>query len=136
MRVLRVGLGVVALALVAMGCNSGASRDTSSAGVCSWPAAANTFDAATSLGCEPQPTFQICGVPSGATLDPDGTYTPPATCSDPCAPEAYPLRCTGSIVDGVVTTMPEPAPSLACQVLPLPMPLGTAVYCCACARGG
>ena len=29
--------------------------------------------------------------------NPDGTYTPPATCSDPCAPGAYPLRCTAAM---------------------------------------
>jgi hypothetical protein len=131
----RLGLAV----LLALGgaCGSGGSRDTSFAGVCSSPAATNTFGAATSVGCEPEPTFQICEVPSGATLNPDGTYTPPATCTNPCAPGGYALRCTAPAADGIPTApIPAPDPGLRCEVLPLPTPSNVTFYCCACAGGG
>ncbi len=136
MRTLRVGSAAVALALLGAGCLSGASRDTASSGVCASPAGANTFDAATSTGCEPEPGFQICEVPSGATPNPDGTYTPPATCSDPCAPGGYALRCTAPMSNGAPPTVPTPEPSLHCAVLPLPTPPNQTIYCCACAAGG
>lgn len=130
-------LALVVLVLLGAACGSGASPGTISAAVCDWPAAANTFDAATSVGCEPEPAFRICEVPSGAIPNPDGTYTPPATCTDPCAPGGYALRCTTPMSEGVLSTpMPTPEPSLRCEVLPLPTPPNQTFYCCACAPGG
>jgi hypothetical protein len=136
MRMFRVALRIVALALLGAACGSGGQHEWTSAAFCSWPDAANTSDATTSVGCEPTPTFRVCEVPSGATPNADGSYTPPATCTDPCAPGGYALRCTGSIVDGVLTSMPAPDPSLRCDVLPIPSPRGQAVYCCPCVRRG
>ncbi len=54
-------LGAIASALLAAACGGG-GRDATSSGVCSSPAAANTYDAATSAGCEPWPDFRICEV--------------------------------------------------------------------------
>jgi hypothetical protein len=137
MRALGLGVAVIGAVLVVTGCDSGASRDAASAGVCTWPAAAQAFDAATSVGCEPEPTFQICEVPSDAVLNPDGTYTPPATCSDPCAPGGYALRCTAPMSEGIPTRpVPTPEPGLRCAVLPLPTPPDRTFYCCPCGAGG
>ncbi len=128
-------LGAIASALLAAACGGG-GRDATSSGVCSSPAAANTYDAATSTGCEPWPDFRICEVPSGATPNPDGTYTPPATCHDPCAPGGYALGCTAPMTDpATLPSVPTPAPALGCAVLPLPTPPNLTVYCCPCGRG-
>ncbi len=133
-------LGLVALALsFGAACGPGGSRDAVSAGVCNSPEAANTFDAITSAGCVPAPTFQICEVADGAVLNPDGTYTPPAKCNDPCAPGGYALRCSGetlSMDPPTFSPMPAPDPSLGCRVLPIPTPPNLTVYCCACGAGG
>ncbi len=108
-------IAVIAVALLGVACDSGgASRADGAAAACTSPAAADTFDAATSVGCKPNPAFRVCEVPSGATLNPDGTYTPPATAGP----------------------VPTPSASLGCDVLPIPTPSNVTVYCCACARGG
>ena len=99
---------------------------------CAVPAAANTYDAGTGVGCSPRTMFQVCEVPSGSIVHADGTITTPAgttvSCSNRCTPEEYALDCTG-----LVAEHPVPDPALGCEVIPVPTPGNAAYYCCPCA---
>jgi hypothetical protein len=99
---------------------------------CAWPAAADTFDASSNIGCHPQSMFQICEVPEGSVVHGDDTITTPAgetvTCHDACSPSEYALSCYGR----PDSQSPVPAPSLGCSGVPIPTPLGESFYCCPC----
>jgi hypothetical protein len=111
----------------------GSEHSTSSAAqaipACTVPAAANTFSATSSAGCQPQTVFQICEVPSGSTYEPDGSISTPngaaVMCSDPCSATEYSLACTGNAVADS---------SLGCKVIPLPTPEGATNFCCPCGQ--
>ena len=123
------------------GCGSTESKDVP-AGLrgdmlipaCSWPASANTFDAASGAGCLPKSMFQVCQVSEGSTLHPDGTITTPegytVTCQDACAPTEYTLECTGTGWPDI--SIPAPDPSLACRVQTMPTSPWVLFYCCPC----
>lgn len=102
--------------------------------VCAWPAAADSFDPASGTGCLPRSMSQICAVPSGSVVHADGSITTPdgetVTCVNACSPAEYSLACHGSSLPG---TIPDPDPSLACRVVPVPTPPDSLFHCCPCA---
>ena len=123
-------------AFLAVACSSGSSGGGSarSSGsqvipACSVPAGADTLSDASAVGCKPQTVFQICEVPSGSTIEPDGDIVTPsgthASCMDPCSDAEYSLVCSGAAMA---------ASALACKVIPLPTPNGVTEYCCPCGQ--
>lgn len=126
-------VGVSAASLVAS-CSASVPGGglTEGATACTWPTAADTFDADAGEGCSPHPTFDICEVPSGSNVHADGGITLPdgstaplaGFCKDWCLPTEYALTCKST----------APDPSLACDVIPIPTPVNTSVWCCPCAR--
>jgi hypothetical protein len=92
------------------------------AAVCTWPAAADTYQDGT--GCEPRPTFEICE----QTLTTTGTTT---TCSEACSPGTFALECRGAFMAS--TPVPAPDSALRCRGFPIPTPVGVTFYCCPCA---
>jgi hypothetical protein len=67
-------------------------------------------------GCFPQAPGQICQVPG--------------SCKPLCADSQYEMVCHADVVAGGST--PAPAPALGCQVIAIPNPAGTVLYCCPC----
>ena len=67
-----------------------------------------------SSGCTPGTPGMICG-PSG--------------CNSLCATTDYEMTCKGTEMSA---SIPEPAASLGCQVIPIPTPSGALFYCCPC----
>jgi hypothetical protein len=103
-------------------------------GSCVYPAGANTFIDASSSGCRPSPTGQLCGVSSDSTVMPDGSVSGGTeTCSPLCAPGSYQLTCTSGPVVADSPPIPSPDSSLGCTILGLPTPSNQLLYCCRCA---
>jgi hypothetical protein len=132
---------VFAAALLALACG-GSSTDTAARRdlvipACTWPAAADTSDAASRTGCAPRSMFQVCEVPSGSVLHGDGTITTPdgrsVTCTSACAPAEYVLTCTGAAP--APAAIPSPAASLGCRAIPIPTPPNALFWCCPCQPG-
>lgn len=135
---------LTALFLAALaGCGSSSSGPvdgvsaSADGGTCQWPTSAATVSDASGLGCSPQPAFNICEVPTGDTVEQDGTIRKPdgaivtGTCTNACSSSQFALRCVGSMES---FSIPEPDPSLKCIVIPGPTPSNESVYCCPCVR--
>jgi hypothetical protein len=142
------------LALLAVGCGSDAftAADAAAAAgdapspldataegqACRRPAGVSTSTEAGTVGCWGKPSFDICEVPNGGSVDvqtgivrgPDGTPVPDA-CHDVCSADQYALICTGEM-----HAIPAPDPSLGCTVIPIPTSGTVTNYCCPCAGGG
>jgi hypothetical protein len=105
-------------------------------GGCRWPQAAVTYSEASGSGCTPRSAFLICQVPNGGSMAADGAIFAPDgslvadACTNACAGDEYALNCRGPLDAGA----PDPDPSLACGVIPIPGNLPTSMnYCCRCA---
>jgi hypothetical protein len=110
--------------LLLTACSSGLMDASELLTAACWPPSVDTYDAG--VGCQP---FNMC-TGYGSTSE---------SCSDYCAANDYFLTCrsaeTAVAVDGGtdVTFIDDgPDASLGCQVLPIPTPAGTTVYCCPC----
>lgn len=103
---------------------------------CHWPASADTFSEASNTGCTPRSFFQICEVPSGSALHPDGSVTTPpgatAACVNECSPTEFALECLGPA--GGAGTIPSPAADLHCRAVPIPTAPNSLRYCCQCSE--
>jgi hypothetical protein len=130
----RVAFSLVASVTVACASSSsgGLTSMSSASDVipsCSVPTVANTLDDASGTGCNAQTIFQICEVPNGSTIEPDGDIVTPsgthASCMDLCSDAEYSLVCSGSASADT---------GLGCRVLPLPTPNGVTEYCCPCGQ--
>ena len=87
--------------------------------------------------------FEICQVPSGSMLiaraqddlasieTPDGEVV---SCSDYCSATQYALSCHAAASSDSIPTIPSPAPSLNCTVIPIPTPSTSLFYCCPCGQ--
>jgi hypothetical protein len=130
---------IVIVAGMVVACQS-SSPDVGRAGegtkipVCTWPAAADTFDSSSSTGCYPRSMFQVCEVPDGSVVHADGTITTPGgttvTCDDACSASEYSLSCYWRS-DGQPAA---PAASLDCRLIPIPTPATALFYCCPCTQ--
>jgi hypothetical protein len=103
---------------------------------CTWPTAADTFNADAGEGCSPRSMFDICEVPSGSTILADGGVLTPdggvEVCSDACSPTEYELTCNSASPD-TGDQIPAPDPSLGCKAIPIPTPSNVLFFCCPCA---
>ena len=114
-----------------------ASPSIVDAGACSWPASVTSSGDASTSGCWAKPTFNICEVPSGGSVNaqdgtirgPDGQVVTDA-CKDACSASEYALTCTGETM--MPSSIPSPASSLGCTVIPVPTPSNALFYCCPC----
>ena len=125
------------------GCGSSSSEPadgvstSADGGTCQWPTSAVTVSDASGLGCSPQPAFNVCEVPTGDTVEQEGTIRKPdgtivtGTCTNACSLSQFALTCVGSMES---FSIPEPAPSLNCIVIPGPTPSNENAYCCPCVR--
>ncbi len=90
--------------------------------------------AQTPTGCSRLPDFKICEVPSGSTVNPDGTVTMAngevveASCTDPCSPTGYAMRCYDG--SNPLVILPVPPAVLNCTSVPVPTPSNVLFYCC------
>jgi hypothetical protein len=134
-----MGISRLVLVVVVAGHFAACSTDSASGTVegelisaCSWPSAADTFDAGE--GCLPKSMFDICQVPSGSIILADGGILTPdggtAVCSDYCSPSEYALTCSST--GGPQTPIPSPDSSLDCTVIPIPTPSNALFWCCPC----
>jgi hypothetical protein len=137
-RIVLVGLGAAGLFASCSGSapDNGAREHDMMIPACTWPAAADTFNADAGEGCSPKSMFQICQVPSGSTVHADGSITTPdggtVVCQDACSPTEYSLACSSA--PGTGDRIPTPESSLGCNVIPIPTPSNRLFYCCPCAR--
>jgi hypothetical protein len=106
-------------------------------GSCTWPANVTPVTDASTVGCWAQPSFNICEVPSGGSVNAqDGTILGPDgkpvanACHDVCSTSEYALTCTGATMSP--STIPSPDSSLGCKVIPGPTPSNELSYCCPC----
>lgn len=119
-------------ALLAAACGSEHASSDRVLTAAKWPAAADTYDADTGVGCLPRSMLQICEVPEGSVIHLDGTITTPAgqvvSCDSACQFSDYTLKCyAGSDVGAEI---PRPSESLACTGIPIPTPPNVLFYCC------
>ncbi len=90
--------------------------------------------AQTPTGCSRLPDFKICEVPSGSAVNPDGTVTMAngevveASCTDPCSPTGYAMRCYDG--SNPLVILPVPPAVLNCTSVPVPTPSNVLFYCC------
>jgi hypothetical protein len=91
-------------------------------GACTWPASFTPTGDDNAVGCW---AHAIIGTADGGQFS--------------CSASEYALHCTGDIAwpdSGCeVRTMPAPAPSLGCRLLPLPTAFNQDYYCCPCGQG-
>ena len=117
----------------------GVLGQSSSQTTCAWPVGADTYQASTHVGCKPTPTFDICEVPNGTIAEADGGFiladggVGSANCTDACSSTEYALSCFSGGASASAR-IPDPAPALACNSIPIPTPSGALFYCCPCAR--
>lgn len=92
--------------------SDGGSSLSGDAAACVYPAGANTYSDASTSGCRPEPGGSRCGGFSA---------------------EHYLLDCSSGpiVADASFPSPPLPDPSLACTVVPVPVPNQT-YYCCPC----
>jgi hypothetical protein len=91
-----------------------------------------TSDASTP-GCHPSETRQVCSVTGGATILDDGSVRGgTAKCSTQCPPNRFQLDCTVSL--GSAGQIPSPDPALDCVPVSGPGPSNVDSYCCRCAK--
>jgi hypothetical protein len=137
---------LVVLALASSGCSSSSPSTGSSSGApstadqgavasaetCHYPANVEAAsDAAASAGCLASPPHSICEVSNGAIIAADGSVTGGTeSCRPLCPASTYELTCTGA---QIMSSIPDPDPSLSCQVIPIPTPSDVLFYCCPCA---
>jgi hypothetical protein len=136
---------LVVLALALGGCSSsspstapstGASSTTDqgtveSSETCHYPANVEAASDAASVGCLASPPHAICQVSNGAMIGADGSVTGGTeSCQPICPASNYELTCIGAQIMG---SIPDPDPSLKCQVIPIPTPSNALFYCCPCA---
>ena len=135
---LRHGLGASFLLLSLLGCGATADGATVNAGtqatdkavmsVCTSAASADTFNSATGIGCQARSMLDVCQVPSGSTVNSDGTITTPdgssVVCTPTCNVNEFTMACRAPIdATGPVTgEIPAPAAALGCKIVPLPTP--------------
>jgi hypothetical protein len=121
-------IAAIALALGLFSCSGerGVTLEARLIPACTWPAAA------IDTGCTPRSMFDICEVPSGSTVQADGSVLTPGggvvSCADACSPSEYSLTCTGARDQPI----PQPASSLNCKAIPIPTPSNELFYCCPC----
>jgi hypothetical protein len=108
-------------------CSSGLTESNELLTAACWPPSVDTYDGG--IGCQPNRTFNICTEYSSTS----------ESCSDYCAASDYSLTCRSAetvvTVDGgtdVTFIDVGPDTSLGCQIVPIPTPVGTRVYCCPC----
>lgn len=113
--------------LLLAACSSGLTDANELLTAACWPPSVDTYDAG--VGCQPYPTLKLCTEYSSTS----------ESCSDYCSATDYSLTCrsaeTAVAVDGgtdVTFIDVGPDASLGCQVVPIPTPAGTTVYCCPC----
>ncbi len=107
------------------------------AGTCTWPARVTSSGDASTVGCWAKPTFNICEVPNGGSVNaqdgtirgPDGQVVTDA-CKDACSASEYALTCTGDTM--MPSSIPSPDTSLGCTTIPVPTASNVLFYCCPC----
>ncbi len=113
-------------------------------GACTWPASFSASVDAGTVGCWASVNSNVCPVPPGDVVRPDGTILDPdgnpvanASCKYSCSASEYPLSCTGEPRPSGPPTIPAPDLSLGCRVLYQPMIANpyTETYCCPCGVG-
>jgi hypothetical protein len=140
----RIRRRVVGLLFSVVGCASSSSAPDGGVAkseakvipACSWPASAVTVKSG--VRCQAESMAQICNVPPGSEIYPDGSIVTPdaasaAECKLPCAEAEYLLSCHASM-DGGSPSDPSPDTALGCRAAGLPMPLGTMAFCCSCSQ--
>ena len=107
------------------------------AGACRWLASVASSGDASRVGCWAKPTFDICTVPNGGSVNAqDGTIRGPdgqlvtGTCHDACSVSEYALTCTGDTM--MPSSIPSPDTTLGCTAIPGPTPSNVLFYCCPC----
>src|SRR5580698_3930617 len=126
-------IGAMLFALiVVVGC--GAGNKTAQDPVCHYPANADTDGDGSMSGCHAGAPGQICEVSNGATINgADGGVTGGTeSCQGQCGAAQYELTCTSASILG--GSIPAPAASLDCQIIPIPTPSDALFYCCPCAN--
>jgi hypothetical protein len=116
---------------------SAASSIIVDAGACGWPTSVTLSGDAGSVGCWAKPTFNICEVPNGGSVNaqdgtirgPDGQVVTDA-CKDACSASEYALTCTGDTM--MPSSIPSPDSSFGCTGIPVPTPSNVLFYCCPC----
>jgi uncharacterized protein YceK len=99
---------------------------------CHYPANVEAASDAAGAGCLASPPHSICQVSNGATIEADGSVSGGTeSCQPLCPASNYELTCTGAPIMG---SIPDPDPSLKCQVIPIPTPSNVLFYCCPCAE--
>jgi len=104
-------------AVVTLGCQGKAT--------CSYPMGSDTTSDAGDagvVGCSPGPAMNICEQAASGSQ----------TCHSACGESDYTLTCRGG--DLMPSTIPEPAGSLNCTVIPIPTPSNARAYCCHCGQ--
>lgn len=140
---LRKGLEASLLILSLSGCGATADSDPHSTDravmpACTSAASADTFDSATGLGCQARSMLEVCQVPSGSTVNSDGTITTPdgssVVCTPTCTASEFSMSCHAPIgaTGPVNVAIPAPAAALGCKIVPLPTPPNVLNYCCPC----
>ena len=140
---LRHGLGASFLILSLSGCGAPADGGSHSAAkavmsACTSAASADTFNSATGIGCQARSMLDVCQVPSGSTVNSDGTITTPdgssVVCTPTCAASEFSMACRAPIsaTGPVNVAIPAPAAALGCKIVPLPTPPSVLNYCCPC----
>lgn len=92
-------------------------------GACTWPAKFTSNSDGSAVGCW---AHAISGPVDASQIT--------------CSSAEYALGCVGEwpySADGgyVQVTVPEPDPSFACRILPIPTTVNTSFYCCPCGQG-
>ena len=117
--------------MIVVGCGGG--NKTSQDPACHYPASADTDGDGSMSGCHAGPPGQICGVSNGATINGEdgGVSGGTESCQGICSAGQYELTCMSTGMSG---TIPDPASSLNCQIIPIPTPSNALFYCCPCAN--
>ena len=126
-------LGATVALVVAFAATRACSSSAPAAGVCTYPAKANTYGDSSTGGCKPSIPGKLCEVSNGASVMPNGSVSGGTeTCSAACTAGQYELTCSSGSTAASGGAIPSPDPSLGCTVLALPTPSNALFYCCAC----